>query len=190
MFPQIRINQTHAQIGLRKTEPIQELEQRPAQLALKQQPAQMSIDRKPAVLEINQEQLRYDLNMKTPSTFSTENAAEARNAALEAVATISQEGDQLAAIEHKKDALNNIITSKVNPRPADTTIKFIPSHGSVKLNFTPTELKINWERGGVQADYTPFETVHNYTPGKIEVYLRQKQQLEIDFVGLNVNSKS
>ncbi|WP_043930489.1 DUF6470 family protein [Bacillus sp. EB01] len=190
MFPQIRITQTHAQIGLRKTEPIQELEQKPAQLSLNQQPARMSIDRQASVLEIDQEQARYDLNMKNRATFHADMVSEARQAALEAVAEISQEGDQLAAIEQKTDALNNIITSKVNPPAADTTIKFIPSHGSVKLNFTPTELKINWERGGVQADYTPFETIHNYTPGKVEVYVRQKQQLEIDFVGLNVNSKS
>ncbi|CEG25901.1 DUF6470 family protein [Bacillus sp. B-jedd] len=190
MFPQIRISQVNAQIGLKRIDPVQEIQQIPAQLSMKQQPAKMSIERKAAILEINQDQARSDVNLKTRTDFLADVTAEARQAALEAIGQISMEGDQMAAIEQKGDALVSISADKGNPPPVETGIAFIPSPGAVKINYTPAELEIKWEQGGVETEFTPHKTIHNYTPGKTEVYLRQHQQLEIDFVGLNINSKS
>lgn len=188
MFPQIRISQVNAQIGLKRIDPVQEIQQIPAQLSMKQQPAKMSIERKAAVLEINQDQARSDVNMKTRTEFMADITADAKQAALEAIGQISMEGDQMAAIERKSDAIVSLSSDKGTPLPAETGIVFIPSPGAVKINYTPAELKINWEQGGVETDFIPHKTIHNYTPGKTEVYLKQRQQLEIDFVGLNINN--
>jgi hypothetical protein len=189
-IPQIRLHQIYAQIGLRITQPVQEIEQKPADLSIKQTSATMNIERKPGQLKIDQEQLWNELNFKRNGVFSEDMAAFARQEAIEAVGDKAQEGDQLAAIEKKTDAINAIVSAKANPGPAEFNIGFIPSYGSVKIDYTPTELTIDWKLGGADIQTTANRPVHNYTPGKTEVYLRQMQNLEIDFVGGNINTNS
>ena len=188
-LPQIRMHQTYAQIGLRTVEPVQEIQQIPADLSIKQYPSKMNIDRKPSQLEIDQEQAWNELNLKKISVLSADMAEFSKQEGFEAIAQISQEGDQLARIEHKNDAVASIATEKGNPEPADFNVAFIPSYGSVKIHYTPSELSINWKQGGAEIEFTPHKPIHNYTPGKTKVYLRQMQDLQIDFVGLNVNYK-
>ncbi|MFK9090567.1 DUF6470 family protein [Bacillus salipaludis] len=188
-LPQIRLHQTYAQIGLRKVEPVQEIQQIPADLSIKQYPSTMNIVRKPSQLEIDQEQAWNELNLKKITVLSADMAEFSKQEGLEAIAQIAQEGDQLAAIEHKNDAIVSIATEKGNPEPADFNIAFIPSYGSVKIHYTPAELSINWKQGGTEIEFTPHKPIHHYTPGKTKVYLRQMQELQIDFVGLNVNNK-
>ncbi|WP_312470781.1 DUF6470 family protein [Neobacillus sp.] len=189
-IPQIRLHQTYAQIGLRTTQPVQEIEQIPAEQSIKQIPAKMNIERQPSHLEIDQEQAWNELGFKPTSLLSAELAEFSKQEGLEAVAQIAQEGDQLAAIENKTDPFSSIALEKANPGPADFNIAFIPSYGSVKLHYTPTKLHIDWEKGGAEIEVTLHKPVHNYTPGRTEVYLRQRQQLQIDFVGINVNKES
>lgn len=189
-FPQIRLQQTYAQIGLRRTEPVQEIQQKPADITYKQTAAKMNIERTPGKFNIDQEEARNELNLKGPAQLSADHAESSRQKGLEAIAQIVAEGDQMAAIENKSNAIHAIATDKNLAPPADFNIAFIPSHGSVKVSYQPTELKIDWQKGGVEYQVTPAQVEHNYTPGKIEVYLRQMQQLEIDFVGLNVNRSS
>ncbi|MDR7235703.1 DUF6470 family protein [Neobacillus drentensis] len=189
-IPQIRLHQTYAQIGLRTTQPVQEIQQIPAEQSISQIPAVMTIERQSSHLEIDQEQAWSELGFKKTSVLSAEMADFSKQEGLEAVAQIAQEGDQLAAIENKTDPFASIAMEQASPGPADFNIAFIPSYGSVKLHYTPTEVHINWKQGGVEIEVTPHKPIHNYTPGKTDVYLRQKEQLQIDFVGLNVNKQS
>lgn len=189
-IPQIRLQQTYAQIGLRTTQPVQEIEQIPAEQSIKQVPATMKIERQPSELAIDQEQAWNELGLKKISVLTAEMAEFSKQEGLEAIAQIAQEGDQMAAIENKSDPFASIALAKASPGPADFNIAFIPSYGSVKLHYTPAKLHIDWKQGGAEIEVTPHKPVHNYTPGKTEVYLRQMQQLQIDFVGINVNSKT
>lgn len=145
--PQIRLQQTYAQIGLRITQPIQELQQEPARLSIKQTPATMKVTRTPSKLDINQDQARNEINMKMPDVFSRDNAEASRQKGLENIAEIVLEGNQLAAIETKTDALAAIAVNKSLPEPDDYNIAFIPSYGSVQIDYTPTQLHIEWEKG-------------------------------------------
>jgi hypothetical protein len=189
-FPQIRLQQTYAQIGLKITQPIQELQQKPAELSIKQESAKMTIEKKPSQFKVDDEQFWNDLGFKSIPTILQESAQNGRETVLEYIGTKAQEGDQLAKIENKSDAIVGIITDKVLPQKADFNIGFIPSPGSVKIQFTPAEIHIDWKKGGADIQVTPNKVVHNYTPGKTEVYLQQKQQLQIDFVGTNINQQT
>jgi hypothetical protein len=188
--PQIRLQQTHAQIELRITQPVQELQQKPAELSIKQESAKMSIENKPSQLRIDDEQFWNDLGYKSIPTLSLESVQHGRETVLDYIATKVQEGDQLGKIEHKLDAIIGIVTDKLLKPKADFNIAFIPSPGSVKIQFTPAELHINWKKGGADIQVTPNKVIHNYTPGKTEVYLQQRQQLQIDFVGTNIDHET
>jgi len=189
-IPQIKLHQTYAQIGLRTTQPVQEIHQQPADLSIEQTPAQMEIERQPAQLEIDQEQAWQDLGFKSVSVMTSENADFAEQEVFNALAEIAEEGDRMAAIQNKTNVFADIAAEKALPGPIDFTIGVVPSYGSVKLHYTPAEVHINWQQGGAKIDSTPHQPVHNYTPGQTEVYMRQMQDLQIDFVGSNVNSKA
>ncbi|WML39374.1 DUF6470 family protein [Neobacillus sp. OS1-2] len=188
-LPQIRLQQTYAQIGLRITQPVQEIHQAPANLSIKQIPAELSIEKKAARLEIDQIEAWNQLGFKNLNVLADEWAEDGKQACLEAIGQIAEEGDQMAAIQNKSDAFAAIALQRSTPPPTNFNITFIPSYGSVKIQFTPTELYMDWKRGGAEIEATPSQSIHEYTPGKTEVYLRQMQQLEIDFVGTNINDK-
>ncbi|WP_042355978.1 DUF6470 family protein [Bacillus rubiinfantis] len=186
-LPQIRLQHLNAQIGLRITQPVQEIQQSPADVSIKQVPVQMTINRQPSQLEIDQEEAWNQLGFKSLSTLSAELADYAKQAGLEAIGEIVDEGNQMAAIENKSDAFVAIAVDKGNPPPDDYNIAFIPSYGSVKIHYTPTEQYIEWKQGGAEIDVKQNKPVHTYQPGKVEVYLRQEPTLDIDFVGININ---
>ncbi len=188
-IPQIRLLQTYAHIGLRTIQPVQEIHQQPADLSIEQIPATMNIERQPSRLEINQEQAWNELGFKSLSVLCSDMAEFSKQEGLKAVAEIAQKGDQMAAIQNKSDAIVEIATNKALPGPADFNIAFIPSYGSVQINYIPAEVHINWQQGGAKIDSIQHKPDYNYTPGHTEVYLRQMQKLQIDFVGLNVDSK-
>ena len=188
-IPQIRLHQTYAQIGLQTTQPVQEIEQPAAELSITQEPAVMNIQRVPGKLEIDQDQLWNELNLKDLGTFMADMADESRQVGIDAIGEKAEEGDQLAQIENKSDGIVAVVEQNRNPGPAEFNIAFIPSYGAVKINYIPEEMQIDWERGGAKIEVIPNRPIINYTPGKTEVYLKQMQQLEIDFVGTNINNQ-
>ncbi|MHC0038179.1 DUF6470 family protein [Pseudoneobacillus sp. C159] len=189
-LPQIRLQQTYAQIGLRISQPIQEIQQKPADLSITQESAKLSIERRPSKLIIDDEQAWNELGFKNNGTFLADEVLYARQKFLENVAAIAEDGNQLAQIENNTNALANIAAENAYQPQLDYNLGFLPSPGSVKIQFTPTEIHLDWKRGGVDIQVTPHRAEHQYTPGKTEVYLKQKQQLQIDFVGTNINKQS
>lgn len=182
-IPQIQIQQTYAKIGLRITKPVQEIEQPPAQISIKQESAKMVIDRKPGMLEIDQEQARNEVNLKSPSVLSDDFAQYGRQQLLEAIASIVQKGNQMAAIKNNADAIVAMATEYTLKMPPDFNIGFIPSHGSVKFDYTPAEINIDWQIGGTEIDTIVQKPIHHYKPGKAEVYMSQWPELTIDVLG-------
>ncbi|MGJ7909841.1 DUF6470 family protein [Neobacillus sp. LXY-1] len=185
---QIRLHQTFAQIGMRTIQPVQEIKQVPADLSIKQIPSEMNIERTPSKLVVDQEEAWEQLGFKSLTVLKAEFIENAKQDGLQAIAEIAEKGDQMAAIQNKTDAIVAQAAEKANPQPADFNIAFIPSPGSVKIQFTPAEVHISWKPGGAEINSIQNKPIHNYTPGKTEIYLRQKQGLEIDFVGGNIDN--
>jgi len=108
-FPQIRLQTTFAQIGLQRSNPVQEIQQVPAELSYKRTPTKMTIERTPGQLEIDQEQAWNERNLKGPMKLIADNAEYARQQALEAIAETVAEGNQMQAIENKTNAIDAIV---------------------------------------------------------------------------------
>ncbi|WP_147535360.1 DUF6470 family protein [Bacillus marasmi] len=182
-IPQIQLQQTYAKIGIRITKPVQDIEQPPAQMSIKQEHTKMVIDRKPGTLEIDQEQARNEVNLKSPSVLSDDFAQFGRQQLLEAIDAIVQRGNRMAAIKNKADAIVAMATEQTQKPPPDFNIGFIPSYGSVKFDYTPTELQIDWQIGGTQIEILPQKPIHHYKPGKAEVFMSEWPELKIDVLG-------
>lgn len=182
-LPQIQIQQTFASIGIDPGKPRQEIQQPRAELNLEQVPAQLEINRTPSRLEIDQSQAWEDAGLKKVSTVSREYADLGKQYALEGIARRAQEVDQIRSIEQGGNPIATIAYENMNPGRAEINVAFIPSFGSVKIQFTPTQLDLQWTRGGVKLNPELKKPIHEYTPAKVEVYLKQKQSLSIEVVG-------
>ncbi|WP_256205591.1 DUF6470 family protein, partial [Calditerricola satsumensis] len=125
-----------------------------------------------------------------PLTLARDCAAEGREAALDGIARIAEEGDRLRAIETGENAIAAIAAEKALPPPADFTIALMPSPFSVKMRYEPTRLLLHWELGGAFFDPKTHRPVHRYIPGKVNPYLLQKQQLEIAVVMPQVDRRA
>jgi len=188
-MPQLRLSQTYAKIGMNIEKPKQSIQQPPATMEIRQEPANLEIVRTAPNLRIDQTQAWNEMNLKDPFTLTRDEAREAYQQWLEGIARRAAEGERLAAIENKGNPIAEIAQQSGSPGPANINIAFIPGYGSVKVDFIPGELHMNWKQGGAFINTEMNRPIHEYTPGKVEVYLKQKQSLTIDFTGREVDLK-
>ncbi|HEY8341515.1 MAG TPA: DUF6470 family protein [Calditerricola sp.] len=186
----LEIRQTFARLGLETTRPVQEIAQPKPDLGLTQRPARLSIERVPGRLVIDQSQAWAEAGLKDPLTLTRDFAAEGREAALEGIARIAEEGDRLQAIETGENAIAAIAIDKALPPPADFTIALMPPPFSVKMRYEPTRLVLRWELGSAFFDPKTYRAVHRYIPGDVNPYLLQKQRLEIVVVMPQVDRRA
>jgi Family of unknown function (DUF6470) len=187
--PQIKLESTSAKIGLTIHKPVQEIQQRPADLIIKQPKAELQIDRTPSQLTIDQTEAWADMDLKHISRRIEEFAQKGYEDWLTGLARMAQEGDDLMKIENGGNPISE--QAKINSESPiyEFNIGFIPSADSVKLNYHPSVMKLNWLTHKPEIDVQINKPVHNYKPGPVDVDLIQKPSLSIDFVGLYIDEK-
>lgn len=180
-IPQIRMQSTFAQIGIETSRGEMQIEQRHADMMMEQPMAELIIDRRPPRLTIDQTRAFEDVNLKSVFRMTEDVAQAGYQQAMNAIARISQEGDELMMIEHGFSALHSQAERNSLPPMADFNIGWIPSLNSVKINYDPGDTRINWKTHPVNIEVTPNKPVINYYPGKTNIFLAQKNTLNIDF---------
>jgi hypothetical protein len=188
-LPQIRIQQTYAQLGLNIQKPVQEIRQPKAELNLRQEPAILDIRQARGELQIDTSEARANLDLKSSAQRSRENAEYGHRKALEAIAQISQEGDRLAQIEHKGA---NPIADIAFEETVLYQGKEIIAAGSIvgdgiEMRYDLKPAEINIQARGKRMDPVIHRPIHNYTPGKVTGYMRQWNSVQFDVVGLHVD---
>lgn len=183
MLPQLRMEQTYAQIGLQTQRAVQEIKQPHAELNMRQKPAELHIKQSMGVLKIDMSEARAQIDLKGILRRTREYAALGHQKAMQAIAKISQEGDQLRHIEEKGNkiaqiaARDSLIYDNTNIIQADWTTD------GITISYQAEAPQIQWKTNGVTRDPVIHKPEISYTPGKVEVYLRQKNSLTIDVVG-------
>ncbi|MGC5324885.1 DUF6470 family protein [Brevibacillus sp. SYSU BS000544] len=188
-LPQIRMQQTPALLGLRINKPVQEIQQPRAELNLKQEPAIMDIKQPKGELTIDSSEAQENIDLRGPLRRSRDNAEYGYKMVMEAIEFKSQSGDRLAAIENKG---SNPIADIAFEESAIYQSNEIIAAGSIvgdgiEIRFEARKPEINVQVRGKSMDPVIHKPIHNYTPGKVEGYIRQWNRLSIDYVGLHVD---
>ncbi|QOR66253.1 hypothetical protein IM538_21220 [Cytobacillus suaedae] len=189
-MPQIRLESTFARVAMTTTKPIQEIQQPSADLSIEQPKADLQIETTPGKLTIDQSQARADVDLKSIARRKEEFAQQGYQDWLSGMARVSQDGDQLMRIEDGGNPL--IDQAKVNSENPmyDFNIGWIPSHGSVKINYTPANVKIDVKRNKPNIQVQVNKAITSYQQGKVNFELSQRNTLNINFdnlkyVGIN-----
>lgn len=186
LMPQIRMESTMGQIGMRTISARQLVEQPKAILEIKQPPAEMEIKRTPGKLTIDQTQAWEDMNLKSIPRLMEEFAQNGRSQLLEGIARRAEEGGELMRIERGGSPIPNISKQNSEKPQAPINIAFIPSHFSVKINYDPGSLDIHWKQNKPIINVEPQKPKVEYDPGNVDIYVDREPSLKIDFVNLEV----
>lgn len=87
-------------------------------------------------------------------------------------------------IEKHGNAIANI-SKRNSERPTyDFNIGFVPKAGSVKIDFEPGKVDIEWKTHKPINQTRAQKPIIDYQPGNVIIGMKQYQSLKIDFVNL------
>lgn len=185
-LPQIRIQSIHAKLNLDIQKPNQEISQIPADLQIEQPMAEMNIELTPSRLTIDQTLAWENLDLKGPLKRMDEAAQLGMQASMEAIGEIASKGNELMKIENKGNPIiTQVIQLDEEMFPLD--IGSTPSQFSVKVQYDPGDLKIDWKVNKPLINVNINKPTHDYNPGMVSGFVDPYASLQIDFVGINID---
>lgn len=182
-IPQIQIHTTDAKLGLNIEKPRQIIRQPKATQHIEQPAAIVDIKTTNGLMKIDTSQARRDVGMIGPLESSAKYAAEGRRKAMQGMARRASEGRQMMDIAHNKNAIPAIAKKNTFPTKAKIGIGFIPSIGSVKLDYIPAKLDINVQTQQAKISAQVNKPIHEYTQGKVSGNMIQHASIDIDVIG-------
>jgi Family of unknown function (DUF6470) len=188
-FPQLRMESTFGRIGLTIQNAYQTIEQPKAELSIRQPIAELNMETTDGKLTIDQTQAWEDMDLKHIFRRIEEYAQNGYQDWLSGMARVSQEGDDLMKIEAGGNPIPKHAKINSESQMYDFNIGFVPSHFSVKTNYQPGDLNIDWRTNKPEIDVKVKNPLIEYTPGKIHGEMKQWPSLTIDFIGLEVDEK-
>jgi hypothetical protein len=183
-LPQIRMQSTFAQTEINTHNAKLEVEQPKADLSIQQLPAEMDINRTPSNLTIDQIKAREDMDLKNISKRIEEFAQQGYQDWLSGLARVSQDGDELMMIENSGYPIADQAKRNSESPMLDFNIGWIPSAGGVKIGYDPGKVDINWKVNKPVIESRINKPIVDYSPGKVEVSLKEYPSLKIDFENL------
>ncbi|MDL4839220.1 DUF6470 family protein [Aquibacillus rhizosphaerae] len=183
-FPQIRLQSQNAQIQINQTRAQQTIRQPQAVQSITQPKGELSINTSPSRLSIDQTEAWADMGIKHVSRMTDEAAQKGKQAVHQATARIVRQGVELMKIEQAGNPIARQAKENSQDAPKQFNIGWIPSAGSVKIEYKPSDVNINYTARKPTIDTRAQKPVTSYQPGTVDVSLKQKNHLDIDFANL------
>ncbi|MEQ6388778.1 DUF6470 family protein [Bacillaceae bacterium S4-13-58] len=183
-FPQIRIQSQMAQLQIQQTPATQSIQQPKPTQTIRQPKAEMSIETTPGRLTIDQTQAWNDMDLKSVRKRMEEAAQLGKQKAMEGTARRVRQGVEMMEIEKGGNPIQSQAVENRFGHPKQFNIGWIPSPFSVKIDYQPAEVKIDVVPQRPVIEHQINKTIHDYQPGKVDVSLKQRAQLDIDFENL------
>lgn len=181
-LPQIRMQSTFIQTSLQITDPVQRIEQPKAVQTIKQPQAIVKMDVTPGKLTIDQSEAWAQMNHKTNSQLITENAQRGKQKALEGLAKIARQGNELMHIEKGGNPIAAHAKENSDLPKRQFQLGWIPSPNSVKIQYEKAKLNIDVQVQKPIIDTQAQKPIHEYTPGDVKVSVSQRNSLQIDVI--------
>ncbi|KAB3539673.1 hypothetical protein F8154_00535 [Alkaliphilus pronyensis] len=172
----IGINSTNGQLSIKQNN-------RPMQLRATQ--GKLYLKSEAPVLLIDQRRCFSEAGLKSTMELSHKYSQKGKMAALEAVAKIASEGKELADI-HKGDALSRQAKRRAMPKERQIVFDMIPK-SRPEIKVIRGEVTGMYEKGEIDVQMNDYKPQINYQRGKLDIYLKQKPSIQIEYVGNNLD---
>ena len=176
---QLQIRSQLALIGLEINKPFLHLRTTMPKVELQIKKPEIKIHSPRPVLHIDQTQCFADAGKRTPSDFAAYYAEMAWSDSMEGIARRAQEGDMLAQI-HKGYTIEKLAAQNLG-EIADFNVTAIPKQPP-RVWFDTYPVQFEFDPGYVETRLQMGTVEGNLQWGKVNIYLRQKNYLEINWV--------
>lgn len=185
-MPKLHIEQQRAQIGIDQFPGEMRLEQPPAQITMKTEAARVHMDRELSRLHIDQSRAWAAYAILPPVSVTKTIVDKVKLIYPQVVAKIARDGDRMADFHRSNNVFAEL--AKEWPRPlTEYDIAGQASRLNVDLEFIPEQLEMHVEGGKLHYEVEPQKPRLEHVPARVDVYLRQKPYIRIDWVGQHVD---
>lgn len=183
-LPQISIQSQNAMIGLNIKNAKLSIDSGPAKQTIKQPEAEIQINVEPGKLTIDQSKALADVGIIPVEQSVKKMAQEAMQTAIQGSKKRRHQGDQLMKIENGGNRIAQIAKQNGERPMKQFNIGWIPSLDGVKFDYQPARVDIKAKANEPIIRTEQTKNQFQYQPGGVEVYLKQKNWLEIDFTNM------
>lgn len=183
-LPQIQMRSAFAKLGFETIQGQQKIEQPLADMSIEQPQGRLTMETTRPQLSIDQKQAWEDMGLYGVLRSSEIAAAEGLQSVDEGTERRAMEGTELMKIENAGNPTIDQAVNRSVPPMKQLGIQFIPSGGSVKIDFKPGDLQMDYERREPVIEFRRNNPVHEFTPGKVNMQIEQYAELDIDFIHL------
>jgi len=164
----------NAKLNLQSTPSKVEMETTPATLEIRQPRGELTIDHTP---------YRYSIGLKNIADFARDNAALGRQTAMDTIARIVEDGNQMARFETKSNVIANLAFNASLSEVPEITWAPI---AAPKIYYQANQAKINAITGKVNFTVHPGEVQGDYQAGKVDIQVIQYPSIKFSTVDVKV----
>jgi len=184
----LQIRQTYGQIGIETQRAWMDIRQIPPKAYIEQRPPEVIIDRKLPKVYIDQTQCFAESGLKPVLQLAREFYQNGLKAALEATGRIAEEGTRLVRIEDGGNPIADIAYEK-GYREYQLTMVQMPK-SRPKIEWDPGYVNIHWKLNPARIEWEVHTMAEiDVIPHKVDIYMRQWPDIEIRYVGENVDQR-
>lgn len=183
----LRISKTDAVLGYNITPTKQRIVQTLADFEMNQKHAKVHIESEPIRILIDQSQCFNEAGLKDLAAFGDETAQLGKQAAAEFIDRTVSEGNTLAAIASKADAVAEIAASNFI-QTYDFNIDFIPK-SRPKFEMVGGNVDISVDEGYVNIYTKANKPEVDVEVGNVEFYMKQHPEIHFSYEGKEIDLK-
>ncbi|MFC5448789.1 DUF6470 family protein [Paenibacillus aestuarii] len=175
----LSIHQTNAQIGVQTQPSSFDVQKQDGFMSIEQPSAKMEIHSHLGELSIDSSAAWAALGKGSNLEWSSSIYSQGKNIALQAIAKTVERGHRMAQITNPQNPFAEFAKEDLKQRdPVEYAGS--PSYSNVKVHYEARSPDINIEPQKTEIQYTPTKLDVQYRPGSVEVYLKQKNSIDID----------
>lgn len=174
----LSIRQTYASIGIETSRAKLSIESPPGDLKIETEPAKMEIQRTPGEVNVDSSKAWMALGKGDHLDWCNMLYNQMGQEYLTNVARIVDEGNRLAKFTKPGSSIADMMASRITER---STLQYTgeASVDNVDIQYTPSELNVQWGGHSTQIDYTPQRPQTSYEAAVANIYIRNKNSLSI-----------
>lgn len=184
----IRITQKYAKIGIQTTNANLDLKNcGQTDFNMRHTDPKVQIHSTLPKIQIDQSACFADEGLKGIKDFMADVVQKGRQAAFNYIGKEAQEGDSYTQTQYGGRAILNAIKNDMY-RTTDYNVAAMPQHRP-DIRLQRGEVNINAIKGEINTSYNNIPVEGTYTPGGVNFYLLQKNSIDIEYIGKNVDTK-
>lgn len=182
----LSIHQTFGQIGIQTQSASQSIHSPSGDLSIRQPSADMQIESPPGQLTIDSSAAWDALGKGGNLAWSSRIYSQSKDLLLQAIAKTAADGQRMADILSPGNPFAEIARSDALSDPPSVSYTGPAGYSNVKVNYEPQEAVIQITPRQPEIAYTPNKPEVQYNPGSVDIYLQQRNSIDIQVSEYNM----